>query len=214
MYILILGHTQELNNSPDDVGVIALYDRLVKENKGIVLMFPSGSILNEAKNLSKMESSYTENKVLFAHTERNIKDFIDQYKPKDLRLVGFSWGAGVIRRLQKDQWWRNDVPVKRTGYIDAVNSGKRNLATACRARPYFGNSCHLQIYQREDGVHPLRIQGNYPTKTKYNKWGIPVGWERDFYEGDLHWRVQKAKHNTIFELTEVQKETFGYITKD
>ena len=217
IYIMVLGHTQKLNDSPDDTGIIALYDKLVSEQKGIVLMFTTGSVFDEADNALALKSGITEHEVLFAHMERNIKDFIDQYHPSEIRFAGYSWGGGAIAKLSKDQWWKGKVPVKSTVFIDPITLGGRNAAAACRQRPYFTNSPehhHYHIYQRKDGIHPLRVQGNYPTKTKYNKWKIPIGSERDQHEGDVHWRVPETKHNDIDDLLKVRSEAYRYLTKD
>ena len=216
LYILTLGHTQKLTNSPDDVGIIAIYDRLVREKKGIVLLFMTGSVLDEVDNALALKSRFTEHEVLFAHMERNIKDFIDQYSPSELRFAGFSWGGGAIAKLSRNQWWRSSIPVKATVFIDATNLGGRNLATACRERPYFNDSPnhhHYHIYQRKEGIHPVRVQGNYPQKTKYWK-KIPTGFKRDWYEGDVHWRVPKTEHNSIDDLPDVRHWAYIYLLRD
>lgn len=215
MYILILGHTQKLNDSPDNTGIVSIYDTLVKENRGIVLMFMSGSIFDEAANLSKMESSYTEHKVLFEHMKRNIKDFNNQYNPQYIGIIGFSLGGGIIPDLakEKNQQWHNQV--KATASIDAVKPDKRNLGYESRQRPDFGpDHRHLHIYgEKIKGFHPTEVHGNYPTKIKKNKWGIPIGWERDLREGDIHRSIPNIKHTNIAELPEVQGEVLNHVIK-
>lgn len=216
MYVLTLGHTQKLTESSKDSGIVAIYERLVREEKGIVLMFITGSVLDEVDNALAFQSRFTEHEVLFAHMERNIKDFIDQYNPKELRLAGFSWGGGAIAKLSKNEWWRSNVPVKSTVFIDAINMGGRNLATACRTRPNFGDSPkhhHYHIYQRKDGIHPLRVQGNYPTITKYSR-KVPISTERDLPQGDVHWRVPDTEHNSLDDLPDVREWAYVYLLRD
>lgn len=211
MYVLLLGHTQKLADSPDDTGVVAIYERLVRERKGIVLMFITGSILDEVDNALALKCRYTEHEVLFAHMERNIKDFIVQYRPSKLGFLGYSWGGGAITKLSKDQWWRSNVPVESTVSMDGVNLGVGNLATACRERPYF-DAPHHQIYQREGGVHPFRIQGNSLKKITYLR-RIPIGWEIDWRKGDVNWRVPNTVHNSIDDLPDVRRWVYNYLLK-
>ena len=216
MYVLVLGHAEKLNDSPDESGVIATYDRLVREKKGIVLMFMTGSILDEVDNALALKCRFTEHKVLYAHMERNLKDFIDEWNPSKIGFLGNSWGGGAIVLLAKNNWWQGNVPVRSSVVTDAINLGAENLATPCRERPSFKDSLqhnHYHIYQRKDGIHPLRIQGDYPQKIKYYH-RIPVGFEKDWREGDIYLRIPNTTHPRLHNLPEVRRLIYLYLTKD
>ena len=118
--------------------------------------------------------------------------------------------------LSKSNWWQNNIPVKSTVFIDAITLGGRNLAIPCRERPYFNDSPnhhHYNIYQRQEGIHPLRVQSNYPVRTNY--WHkVPIGSERDLHEGDIHWRVLNTAHNNLDDLPDVREWSYRYLLRD
>ncbi len=213
MYVLILGHTEKLNDSPNDTGIIDIYDKLVREKRGIVLMFMTGSVLDEVDNALALKCRFTEYKVLFAHMERNIGDFVKEYNPSKLGFLGYSKGGGAIVQLSKNPWCLGNTPVKSVVSMDAINPNAGDLGSACRTRPNFGNAPYTTIYQYEGGIHPFRIQGNYPQKIKYCR-GVPVDFERDWREGDVHRRIPNTNHTRLHNLSEVKESAYQALLRD
>lgn len=219
LYILVLGHHEPLNFSAEYSAIQHFYERLVEEDKGIVLLFRTGLVLDELNSMADPETKQAyEPEDVLKSTKNITGDFIDRFNPCELRLSGFSWGGGTIKRLAEDNSWRKGTPVKSTVMIDPVNLGSLSFASAMRTRPEFDNSPHhrnFHIYQRRNDVPILEwvttIQGNYPIKLIKSEEGKLTA-TKDERPQDLIWQVPDTSHLKIDELKEVRDKGYEFLT--
>ncbi|GEM_PF-5998679 len=218
LFVLVLGHVQELDCSSDYSGIICLYEKLKKEERGIVLLFRTGLAVDEIGSM--FSSDYKpqhEPTAVVKQTKDVIQDFITTYKPEELRLAGFSWGAGTIAQLAEDDNWRQSIPVARTVMIDPISFGSFGFGLPLRKRPEFKNSPkhrNLHAYQRNDNL-PVSdlistLQGNYPTKLIKNEQG-KFKIVRDERPDDVIWQVPNTSHSQIEILSEVKDRAYEFL---
>ncbi len=219
LFILVLGHVEELDFSPDYSGIMHLYEKLKKEEKGTVLLFRTGLATDEIGSMfsSKYKPQY-EPKTVFKQTKEIAHDFITKYEPSELRLGGFSWGSGTVAELASDDTWRKDVPVMRTVMIDPIAFGSFGFGMPLRKRPEFTNSPqhkNFHVYQRKDDLSltelVTRIQGNYPIKLVKDQDGKMKA-VKDERVGDVIWRVPDTSHLEIDDLPEVRQKAYEFLT--
>ncbi len=219
LFILVLGHAEELDFSSDYSGIMHFYEKLKQEEKGIVLLFRTGLVTDEIGSmLSPKHKPEYEPKIVFKQTKEIIQDFITRYKPKELRLGGFSWGSGTIAQLAPDNDWRQSIPVIRTVMIDPISFGSLGFGLPLRTRPEFKDSLqhkNFHVYQRRDDLSItesiVRLQGNYPIKLiKDQEDKLKV--IKDERTGDVIWHVPNTHHLEIANLTEVRHKAYDFLT--
>ena len=219
LYVLVLGHTEELDFSPDYSGTMHFYERLKKEDKGIVLLFRTGLATDEIVGMfsSEYKPQY-EPKTVFKQTKEIIQDFITNYEPKELRLSGFSWGGSTVAQLAEEDSWRQSVPVMRTVMIDPISFGSFRFGTALRTRPEFKNSPehkNFHIYQRNENLSVSEwlttIQGNFPIKLVKDKEG-KTKIIRDERPGDVIWHVPNTSHLALDDINDVRLKAYEFLT--
>ena len=219
IYVLILGHVEELDWSSQYSGMIHFFERLKKEEKGTVLLFRTGLATDEiGAMLSPEYKPQYEPKAVFNNTREILKDFIAECKPKEIRPVGFSWGAGTIAKLaEEEDSWIQEVPVKCIVLIDPIAFGSFKFGTALRKRPEFKNSPPLMwIYQRNNKLSLLEslttLQGNYPTKEVKDKNG-EIKIIKDERPGDIIWQVPNTTHLDLDDISEVRDKAGTFLTR-
>jgi hypothetical protein len=219
LFILVLGHAQELDCSSDYSGIICLYEKLKKEEIGTVLLFRTGLAIDEVGSM--LSSDYKpqyEPTAVVKQTKDVIQDFIIRYKPAELRLTGFSWGGGTIAELARDDNWRQSVPVARTVMIDPISFGSFGFGLPSRKRPEFTNSPkhrNFHVYQRNDNLSVKdmvsTLQGNYPTKLIKDQQG-KFKVVKDERPDDVIWQVPNTSHYQIEILPEVKDKAYKFLT--
>ena len=218
LFVLILGHAQELDCSSDYSGIICLYEKLKKEERGVVLLFRTGLAVDEIGSMfsSDYKPQYEPTAVV-KQTKDVIQDFITRYKPEELRLAGFSWGGGTIAELARDDSWRQSVPVARTVMIDPISFGSFGFGWPLRKRPEFKDSPkhrNLHAYQRNDNLSVKdmvsTLQGNYPTKIVKDKEG-KFKVVKDERPGDVIWQVSDTSHYQIEILPKVKDKAYEFL---
>ena len=223
MYVLILGHVEELDWSSQYSGMIHFFERLKKEEKGTVLLFRTGLATDEiGAMLSPEYKPQYEPKAVFNKTRAILKDFIAECKPKEIRPAGFSWGAGIlaklaeIAKLAEEDSWIQEVIVKCIVLIEPIAYGSLKFGTALRQRPEFKNSPPLMwIYQRNNKLSLLEslttLQGNYPTKEVRGKNG-EIETIKDERPGDIIWQVPNTTHLDLDDISEVREKGYEFLT--
>lgn len=218
LFVLVLGHVEELDWSGEYSGIIHFYERLIKEDKGTVLLFRTGLATHEIETMFSPETKKQyEPNIVLKQTKDIIKDFIIRYKPKELRCAGFSWGGGTIARLAQEDSWRQGIPVKSSVMIDPICFGSLGFGSALRTRPEFKDSPehkNFHVYQRNDNL-PIAewfttIQGNYPVKLVKDKEG-KLKAIKDERPGDVIWHVPNTSHLEIDDLDEVRKRAYEFL---
>ena len=218
LFVLVLGHVEELDFSSDYSGIIHFYERLKKEEKGIVLLFRTGLATDEIGSMfsSEYKPQY-EPKAVFKQTKDIIQDFITRYESKELRLGGFSWGGGTVAELAQNDDWRQSVPVMRTVMIDPISFGSLGFGLPLRKRPEFKDSPqhkNFHVFQRKDNLSlaelVTRIQGNYPIKLVKGQDG-KMKTVKDERPGDVIWHVQDTSHLEIDDLAEVRQKAYEFL---
>lgn len=217
LYVLILGHEEELNWSSQSSGMVHFYERLTKEEKGIILLFRTGLATEEISHMISFtyKPKYEPN-IVFDQTKSILHDFIRSYKPTELRIAGYSWGGGTIAKLSKYDDWRQGVPVARTVMIDPIYSGALNFGAPLRKRVEFTNSprhLNFHVFQRNDSLSNLQclftLQGNSPICPIENGNGKP---NLDIRYGDVILRVFNSSHLDIDDITEVRTKGYEFLT--
>lgn len=219
LYVLVMGQSEPLWISSEISAMTYFYEKLIRENKGIVLLFRTGLVMDELNTMAnpKIKQTYEPNEVL-NNTKTVIEDFTYKFKPSELRMSGFSWGGGTIKKLTEENNWRRGIPVKRTVMIDPITLGSLGFGCAMRTRPEFDSSpdhrnCH--IYQRRDNVSALEwvttLQGDCPIKTNRNTEGKLIV-TRDERPGDLIWQVPDTSHLEVERLQEVRQRGYEFLT--
>ena len=218
LFILVLGHVEGLDWSKDDSGMVYFYEQLVKEDKGTVLLFRTGLATHEIESMfsSKPKSKY-EPKVVLSQTKDIAKEFIQKYKPKEIRCGGFSWGAATIGKLADDDDWRCEVPVTQVIMIDPITLGSLGFGSAHRTLPEFSKSPEqktLWAYQRDDSLplskQLITLQGNYPIKTVKDKDG-KTRIIKDERPGNEILREPNTTHLGIIHLPNIRKKVLEFL---
>ena len=216
MYVLILGHVEELDWPSQYSGMIHFFERLKKEEKGTVLLFRTGLAADEiGAMLSPKYKPQYEPKTVFNNTKEILKGFIAECKPKEIRPAGFSWGAGIIAKLAKEDSGIQEVTVKRIVLIEPIAYGSFKFGTALRKRPEFNNSPPLMwIYQRNNKLSLLEslttLQGNYPTKEVKDKNG-EIKTIKDERPGDIIWQVPNTTHLDLDDISEIREKSYEFL---
>ncbi|MBI3308885.1 MAG: hypothetical protein HYZ79_05890 [Candidatus Melainabacteria bacterium] len=226
IYVLVLGNSEKLDKDPNYSGVVDLYDKLVKDDKGIVLLFRTGFVKDELNTWLNCEGQYAYDKdVVFEHTKNIISYFANKYKPegvKEFRMLGYSRGGGTLSRLASDYYedWRQGLPVAVTIMLDAVDLDCTSLGGAVRERPLFDESYdhkHFHIYEKPY-INPyggpisdlVKVHGDSPIKVKYY-WKIFYKTVLDKGPNDVVWQVSDATHGNIDDLETVRQWLWEYL---
>lgn len=220
LFILILGQVEGLDYPSDISGIIHFYERLVKEDKGTVLLFRTGLAEDEIGSmLSSKEGKSLEPNKVFKQTKEIINDFIHKLKPSEIRFAGYSWGGGTIFNLSQENDWQNRVPVKCTVMIDPIYLGSFSFGAALRTRAEFKDSPgyrNFHVYQRRDDLSLtewiVTIQGNYPIKLINDENGNPI-LVKDERPGDFIWQVSDTDHLRIDDVNEVREKGYEFLIK-
>lgn len=220
LYILILGHTEALDVSTKYSGIMHFYQKLIEEEKGIALLFKTGSAQNEFLNIISSEEQKNTPQAVLKHTKNIIKGFIQEYNPTELRFAGYSWGGGTIDDLSIDHEWRQNTPVKTTVMIDPIILGGKYAGIALRKRPEFKDSPdhkHMHIYQRSPNLKLSEwfttLQGNYPVKkVKDEKDNTKL--VKDERPEDIILHIPNTTHLDIDDIEEVRQKAYLFLTSE
>ncbi len=221
LFILVLGHIEKLDRSTEESGIISFYERLIKEERGSVLLFRTGLVLSELESMADPENKNKpeyEPQLVFDETKSIIKDFISKYNPSEIRASGFSWGGGTIAKLAKEDDWQQNIPVKRTVMIDPICFGTFGFGAAMRTRPEFSNSPdhkNFHIYQRDPDL-PLKdwlttLQGDYPIKVIKDSKGKILEIKKDERTGDKVWKIANVSHTKLDDVKEVREKAYDFL---
>jgi hypothetical protein len=157
LVILLMGNLQNPGMSEQEAGILKIYNQLKREDKHDLLLMRVGSASADIKHklyLSNDPSLNTD--VVYQHIQNLIEDrcncqgsFSKDKKPKSIDIIGFSWGGGVEKKLEK-QWKKlTGLNQARTVTIDAIKYGCNNFGDELCEKPNY-SSQHLDIYQNND----------------------------------------------------------------
>jgi hypothetical protein len=160
LVVLIMGRGQTHADNEDKVGMLKIYNRLVKEDKADVLIFRAGSAIADLKHRYGLSSDASLKPELVKEHISNIIEarlkqqgkFSKDKKVTNVLFAGYSWGAGLQYELMKD-WKRISagVPVSISLGLDAIEYGCENLGSALKHRPSFSKR-HINIFQNNDSL--------------------------------------------------------------
>jgi hypothetical protein len=160
LVILIMGRGQTHDASEDEVGMLKIYNRLVKEDKADVLIFRAGSAIADLKHRYGLSSDASLKPELVKEHIMNIIEarlkqqgkFSDTDKTSNVIFAGYSWGAGLQYEIM-NEWKRisNGVPVSISLGLDAIEYGCEHLGSALKHRPNFSHR-HINIFQNNDSL--------------------------------------------------------------
>ena len=221
LYVLILGHAEELDISTKYSGIMYFYQKLIEEEKGIALLFKTGLAQDEFIDMiSSKNPSKNTPQTVFENTKNIIQALIKEHNPKELRFVGYSWGGGTIDKLTTSDEWRQGTSVKTTVMIDPIILGGKYLGIALRKRPEFKDSPehkHMHIYQHNPNLKLSEwfttLQGNYPIK-KVKDEKENIKFIKDERPGDIIWHIPNTAHLDIDDVDEVRQRAYLFLTSE
>lgn len=204
LVILLMGNLQSPGMSEDEAGILKIYNELKKADKHDLLLCRVGSAHEDLKHKFYISDDARLNTdVVYEHISNLIEDrcheqgsFSDHKKPKEIDVIGFSWGAGVQKKLE--QRWQKITGTEsaRTACIDAIQYGCNNFGDAVCKRPNY-SSQHLNIYQNNE----YSLNGEKNKKEK----------EKDVFIDVNQIDPSKPNHRTIDDSQAVIKRVLDYI---
>lgn len=157
LVILLMGNLQSPEMSQSKAGMLKIYNQLKEDDKHDLLLCRVGDSYQDLKHklcISNDPSLNTD--VVYEHISNLIEDrsnskgsFKNYQKPKNIDIVGFSWGAGVQKKLESRFQKLTSQESARTVSIDAIEYGCENFGDALCQKPSY-SSQHLNIYQNNE----------------------------------------------------------------
>jgi hypothetical protein len=157
LVILLMGNLQDPGMSEEKAGMLKIYNQVKAEDKHDLLLCRVGSAYEDLKHKLYMSDDPSLNtNVVYEHISNLIEDrchlkgsFSDHQRPREIDIVGFSWGAGVQKKLES-RWQRlTGRDEARTACIDAIQYGCNNFGDAICKKPKY-SSQHLNIFQNNE----------------------------------------------------------------
>ncbi len=158
LVIMIMGNGQGHGMSENDAGVLKMYLDLKKQNKHDLLLLRVGDSSADLKyRFGLTDHADLNTDIVYEHISNLIEDrnksrglFTKDKKPEQIDIVGFSWGAGVEKNLEKS-WDKisNGVKKVRTVSIDGIEYGCDNFGDEICYRPEYSSE-HLNIFQNNE----------------------------------------------------------------
>lgn len=158
--ILFMGNMQSFEGSKEGIGIRDLYEKLKKEDNHDVMIFRVGDAVEELNFIAEKEHNpklipatvLAQTKKIIQARNESKGIFQGMEKPKDVAMIGYSWGGGTLSEINAD--WKdisNGVDIRCTATIDAVKYGCQNLGSPLRTRPE-GSDKHLNIFQNNSYI--------------------------------------------------------------
>lgn len=176
---IILGNSQTLTSPQEEAGLISLYNQLKNRRDLDVYLIRVGCATQGATVISDFirrigggtpRADYSlAPEVVYNHTRNVFNDSINGRglfagfgSYEDIRIVGYSWGAGTAHRLGEE--WNNigNGVRPRMFCIDPIRLGLSNLGNGENHRPDSSIE-HFHIYQEDDYVYGIPLSNPRPT---------------------------------------------------